>query len=247
MRNRIVFGILCLCVLCGCGKTDMSKYPTTTRSDDSDIVYSVPKESGDTTESEEQDTGKDAQEEPQVESESVNSTEDSAEENTEDSPEEDSEDSENMVELPIGGLASVVVPSGYVVNGGVDAEGNSLDFGTDASETSFGSEMELINMSEGSNTLTVSVDRYPDYYLAYAEQWVDSYKNQYGDAVTVNSGEEDEYKWYEVYFTDGENVGYAYSMDLAIDNKCFTLGYYGSSMSMKECHDKYFGFFRRLQ
>lgn len=246
MRNRIVFGVLCLCVLSGCGKTDMSKYPTTTRSDDSDIVYSVPKESKDTIESEEQVTGEDVQEEPKVASEPEESDGDIAD-NTENIPEEGSEASEDSVELPIGGLASVVVPSGYVVNGGVDAEGNSLDFGTDASETSFGSEMELINMSEGSNTLTVSVDRYPDYYLAYAEQWVDSYKNQYGDAVTVNSGEEDEYKWYEVYFTDGENVGYAYSMDLAIDNKCFTLGYYGSSMSMKECHDKYFGFFRRLQ
>lgn len=245
MRNRIVFGILCLCVLCGCGKTDMSKYPTTTRSDDSDIVYSVPKESEVTAESEEQATGEGVQEEPQVASESEEGTEDVAEE-TETSSEKDSEASEDMVELPIGGLASVVVPSGYVINGGIDAEGNSLDFGTNASETSFESEMELINMSEGSNTLTVSVDRYPDYYLAYAEQWVDSYKNQYGDTVTVNSGEEDEYKWYEVYFTDGGNVGYAYSMDLAIDNKCFTLGYYGSAMSMKECHDKYFGFFRRL-
>ena len=245
MRNRIVFGILCLCVLSGCGKTDMSKYPTTTRSYDSDIVYSVPKESEDAAESEEQDTGEDVQEEPQVASESEENTEDVAKE-TETSSEEDSESSEDMVELPIGGLASVVVPSGYVINGGVDSEGNSLDFGTGASETNFGGEMELINMSEGSNTLTVSVDRYPDYYLAYAEQWLDSYKNQYGDAVTVNSGEEDEYKWYEVYFTDGENVGYAYSMDLAIDNKCFTLGYYGSAMSMKECHDKYFGFFRRL-
>lgn len=246
MRNRIVFGILCLCVLCGCGKTDMSKYPTATRSDDSDIVYSVPKESEDTAESEEQATGEGVQEEPQVASDSEEDTEDITEE-TENSPEEDSEASEDMVELPIGGLASVVVPSGYVVNGGVDAEGNSLDFGTNASETIFESEMELINMSEGSNTLTVSVDQYPDYYLAYAEQWVDSYKNQYGDAVTINSGEEDEYKWYEVYFTDGENVGYAYSMDLAIDNKCFTLGYYGSAMSMEECHDKYFDFFRRLQ
>ena len=246
MRNRIVFGILCLCVLCGCGKTDMSKYPTTTRSDDSNIVYSVTKESGDTMGSEEQGTGEDIQEEPQAASESEESTEDSTGEDTEDISEEDSEASEDSVELPVGGLASVVVPSGYVVNGGVDDEGNSLDFGTDASETSFDSEMELINMSEGSNTLTVSVDKYPDYYLAYAEQWVDSYKNQYGDTVTVNSGEEDEYKWYEVYFTDGENVGYAYSMDLATDNKCFTLGYYGSAMSLKECHDKYFGFFRRL-
>lgn len=246
MRNRIVFGILCLCVLSGCGKTDMSKYPTTTRSDDSDIVYSVPKESEDTAESKEQVTGEDTSEEPQVASEPEESTENVAEE-TENNPKDGSEASEDSVELPIGGLASVVLPSGYVVNGGVDAEGNSLDFGTDASETSFDGEMELINMSEGSNTLTVSVDQYPDYYLAYAEQWVDSYKNQYGDAVTVNSGEEDEYKWYEVYFTDGENVGYAYSMDLAIDNKCFTLGYYGSAMSMKECHDKYFGFFRRLQ
>ena len=246
MRNRIVFGILCLCVLCGCGKTDMSKYPTTTRSDDSDFVYSVPKESDDATESEEQGTGEDTPEESQAESESAESTEDSTGEDTEDISEEDSEASEDSVELPIGGLASVVVPGGYVVNGGVDAEGNSLDFGTDASETSFDSEMELINMSEGSNTLTVSVDQYPDYYLAYAEQWVDSYKNQYGDTVTVNSGEEDEYKWYEVYFTDGENVGYAYSMDLATDNKCFTLGYYGSAVSLKECHDKYFGFFRRL-
>ena len=246
MRNRIVFGILCLCVLCGCGKTDMSKYPTTTRSDDSNIVYSVTKESGDTMGSEEQGTGEDIQEEPQAASESEESTEDSTGEDTEDISEEDSEASEDSVELPVGGLASVVVPSGYVVNGGVDDEGNSLDFGTDASETSFDSEMELINMSEGSNTLTVSVDKYPDYYLAYAEQWVDSYKNQYGDTVTVNSGEEDEYKWYEVYFTDGENVGYAYSMDLATDNKCFTLGYYGSAMSLKECHDKYFCFFRRL-
>lgn len=245
MRNRIVFGILCLCVLSGCGKTDMSKYPTTTRNDDSDIVYSIPKEYQDTTESKEQGTGEDAQEEPQVASESDESTEDVAEE-TENNPEEDSEASEASVELPIGGLASVVVPSGYVVNGGVDSEGNSLDFGTKASETSFDGEMELINLSDGSNTLTVSIDKYPDYYLAYAEQWVDSYKNQYGDTVTVNSGEEDEYKWYEVYFTDGENVGYAYSMDLATDNKCFTLGYYGSAMSLKECHDKYFGFFKRL-
>lgn len=246
MRNRIVFGILCLCVLSGCGRTDMSKYPTTTRSDDSDIVYSVPKETEDTTDAEEQGADEVSQEEPQAATEPEDSTEDSTGEDTEDIPEDDSEASEDSVELPIGGLASVVVPSGYVVNGGVDAEGNSLDFGTDASETSFDSEMELINMSEGSNTLTVSVDQYPDYYLAYAEQWVDSYKNQYGDTVTVNSGEEDEYKWYEVYFTDGENVGYAYSMDLATDNKCFTLGYYGSAMSIKECHDKYFGFFRRL-
>ena len=245
MRNRIVFGMLCLCVLSGCGKTDMSKYPTTTRSDDSDIVYSVPKESEGTAESEEQVTGDDTQEESKVDSEPEDNTEDVAE-RTENSPEEDSEASEDSVELPIGGLASVVVPSGYVVNGGVDSEGNSLDFGTDASEISFDGEMELINLSEGSNTLTVSVDQYPDYYLAYAEQWVDSYKNQYGDTVTVNSGEEDEYKWYEVYFTDGENVGYAYSMDLATDNKCFTLGYYGSAISIKECHDKYFGFFRRL-
>lgn len=245
MRNRIVFGILCLCVLCGCGRTDMSKYPSTTRSDDSDIVYSIPKESKDDSDAEKQGTGEDVQEEHQTASESEESTENITEE-TENSLEDDGEASEDSVELPIGGLASVVVPSGYVVNGGVDSDGNSLDFGTDASETSFDSEMELINMSEGSNTLTVSVDQYPDYYLAYAEQWVDSYKNQYGDTVTVNSGEEDEYKWYEVYFTDGENVGYAYSMDLAADNKCFTLGYYGSAVSIKECHDKYFGFFRRL-
>ena len=245
MRNRIVFGMLCLCVLSGCGKTDMSKYPTTTRSDDSDIVYSVPNESEGTAESEEQVTGDDTREESKVDSELEDNTKDVADK-TENNPEEDSEASEDSVELPIGGLASVVVPSGYVVNGGVDSEGNNLDFGTGASETSFDSEMELVSLSDGSNTLTVSVDQYPDYYLAYAEQWVDSYKNQYGDTVTVNSGEEDEYKWYEVYFTDGENVGYAYSMDLATDNKCFTLGYYGSAMSMEECHDKYFGFFRRL-
>ena len=242
MRNRIVFGVLCLCVLSGCGKTDMSKYPTTVRSDNSDIVYSVPEETEDAIGTEEHGTDEDTQ----VVSESEDSTEDISEKNTEGSTEKDSEASEDMIELPIGGLVSVVVPSSYVVNGGVDVEGNSRDFGTNASEASFEGEMELINLSDGSDTLTVSVDQYPDYYLSYAEQWVDSYKNQYGDTVSVNSGEENEYKWYEVYFVDGENVGYAYSMDLATDNKCFTLGYYGSAMSMKECHDKYFSFFRRL-
>lgn len=240
MRNRIVFGMLCLCVLSGCGKTDMSKYPTTEGNNDSDVVYSAVERTENSEDAEEQESPEITKEESQ------DQAEDEPDASQENSTEESSEADEDLVELPIGGLASVVVPSGYVVNGGIDASGNSLDFGTDASEVSFDGEMELINLSEGSDTLTVSVDQYPDYYLSYAESWVDSYKNQYGDTVTVDSGEEDEYKWHEVYFADGDNVGYAYSMDLATDNKCFTLGYYGSAMSMQECHGKYFSFFRRL-